>query len=116
MALGGVRAEVTLYPTARPAPKPGLPQCRVQSLDRLAVTEQLQRLEQRRRDPTPCDRNAYGPEGQSRLESQSVDQGRTQGALDRCRRPLGASGGDRIERVTCGAHDFEARFVEVLGG
>ena len=56
--------------------------------ERAVLAQQLERLEQRRRDPAAGDRDPYRPERVLGLEPQALDQGGTQGSLDGRRRPV----------------------------
>ena len=64
---------------------PGSRGCGVQAGQRLLPPEQLERLEQRRRDPAAGDRDPDRPEGVARLEAELLDELGAQRLVDRRR-------------------------------
>ena len=71
--------------------------------ERAVAAEQLDRLEQRRRDPAPGDRDPHRPERDLGLEPEPVDERRAQRRLDRRRGPNGSSAVERVDARACSA-------------
>src|SRR5690242_13458070 len=100
---------------ASPAPVVMLPpssQRRLQSPERPLGAEQLQRLEQRRTDPAPGDRDPDRAERVARLEPHAVDQGLAESGLDRLGGPLV----EPRERVVRRPDDVAPGLVDLLAG